>query len=190
MMSPIRNDQREKQFMRAIFDATLEILRKDGYRQLTIEAIAQKAGVNQQDIYRWWPNKGAVVLEAYSEHVAQQTKPQDTQNLAKDLELFFTSLFILWKTYGDVARTMIAEVQNDLNLYEKYVIFNIQRREALHSILKKGLERNEIESDADLESLIDILYGAIWYRLLVGHAPLDQEFAHYLVDKVLKAYEP
>lgn len=190
MMSPAHANQRQKQSVRAIFDATLEILRKDGYRQLTIEAIAQKAGVNQQDIYRWWPNKGAVILEAYSEHVAQQTEPQDTQNLAQDLEIFFTSLFTLWETYGDVARTMIAEVQHDLHLYEKYVIFNIQRREVLCNILKKGLERNELDPDTDLESLIDILYGAIWYRLLLGHAPLDQHFAHYLVGKVLKAYEP
>lgn len=182
------SQRRRKQPHRAILDATLELLCRSGYSKLTIDAIAKQAGVSRQTIYRWWPNKGAVVLESYSECVAQQVQPQDTQDLAKDLTAFLVSLFHLWEKYNDAACAMIAEAQSDLEFREQYVSFNLQRRDALRVILQRGIDRNELAASTNLDSLIDSLYGATWYRLLLGHAPLDQDFAQFLVNQVLSAH--
>lgn len=184
------SQRRRKQPHRAILDATLELLCRSGYSKLTIDAIAKQAGVSRQTIYRWWPNKGAVVLEAYSECVAQQVQPQDTQDLAKDLTAFLVSLFHLWEKYNDAARAMIAEAQSDLEFREQYVSFNLQRRDTLRVILQRGIDRNELAASTNLDSLIDSLYGATWYRLLLGHAPLDQDFAQFLVNQVLSTHTP
>src|SRR3954471_7262811 len=83
--------RRSNKSHKAILQAALDLLEQDGYRALTIEAIAARAGVGKQTIYRWWPSKAAVVLEAFTVNAATQIPQPNTGSLQQDLQKFFAA---------------------------------------------------------------------------------------------------
>src|SRR5439155_4247349 len=98
----------------AIVDAALALCREHGYARVSIEAIAARAGVGKQTIYRWWPSKGAVVLEAF-ERVAAEIPVPDTGDVASDMRPFLTDVVRLCadNTYGPHLGARIGEPQHD-----------------------------------------------------------------------------
>ena len=183
--APQRRSDRAHQ---AILQASLELLMQDGYRALTIEGIAARAGVGKQTIYRWWPSKGAVILEAYATFADILVPHIDTGSLRTDLlahlELAFESLE---GKGGEILRGLMAEAQLDEAFGKEFQrVFLWARRDSLVALLQHGIERGELPSDADPGLLADIIYGAKWYRLMSQHAPLDKAFAQQLVNLVFR----
>lgn len=178
---PRLQKHRRKAPYRAILDAALALLFEDGYTKLTVERLAERAGVSRQTIYRWWPSLGAVVLEAYGEEAARRVPEPDTGSLAGDLRQLLGDISKLWRAHGDAPRAMIAESQRDPRFMELWREFNQRRREVLLRILKRAEERGELALGSDAEFLTDLIYGPLWYRLLLGHAPLDEDFTERIV---------
>jgi AcrR family transcriptional regulator len=167
---------------KAILTASLKLLRQKGYRSVTIEGIADAAGVGKQTIYRWWSSKAAVILEAFARDTAGRITMPDTGTVQSDLEVFLGQAFeILTRESGQMVRSLMSEALLDaefaVSLRE---IFIDSRRRALRDILLRGIKRGEIPSDVEIELVIDLVYGPMWYRLLNNHAPLDRAFAHQL----------
>lgn len=177
-----RRNQRSHQ---AILKATAELLEEKGYRDICIEAIASRAGVGKQTIYRWWPSKAAVVMEAYSEKATQNIPTPDTGSVKQDLYHILQQLFAMLTTTttGTAVTGLIAEAQMDASLAEAFREQFIKcRRAATRTILERGIARGELRPDLNLELVIDTIYGPIWYRLLLKHATLDDAFAEELVN--------
>ena len=177
-----RRNQRSHQ---AILKATAELLEEKGYRDICIEAIASRAGVGKQTIYRWWPSKAAVVMEAYSEKATQNIPTPDTGSVKQDLYQILQQLFAMLTTTttGTAVTGLIAEAQMDASLAEAFREQFIKcRRAATRTILERGIARGELRPDLNLELVIDTIYGPIWYRLLLKHAALDDAFAEELVN--------
>jgi AcrR family transcriptional regulator len=177
-----RRNQRSHQ---AILKATAELLEEKGYRDICIEAIASRAGVGKQTIYRWWPSKAAVVMEAYSEKATQNIPTPDTGSVKQDLYQILQQLFAMLTTTttGTAVTGLIAEAQMDASLAEAFREQFIKcRRAATRTILERGIARGELRPDLNLELVIDAIYGPIWYRLLLKHAALDDAFAEELVN--------
>ncbi|NMG08412.1 TetR/AcrR family transcriptional regulator [Brasilonema sp. UFV-L1] len=177
-----RRNQRSHQ---AILKATAELLEEKGYRDICIEAIASRAGVGKQTIYRWWPSKAAVVMEAYSEKATQNIPTPDTGSVKQDLYQILQQLFAILTTTttGTAVTGLIAEAQMDASLAEAFREQFIKcRRAATRTILERGIARGELRPDLNLELVIDTIYGPIWYRLLLKHATLDDAFAEELVN--------
>ena len=115
--NPTRRNQRSRQ---AILSATADLLGEVGYTKLTVEAIAARAGVGKQTIYRWWPDKGALVLDAYLALVGaeQDLTVPDSGDLEADLRL------VLGTTVNSLAdpvfeqryRALLTAIQDDLKL--------------------------------------------------------------------------
>ncbi|MGA8241163.1 MAG: TetR/AcrR family transcriptional regulator [Desulfobacterales bacterium] len=168
----------------AILVAALKMLRQKGYRSVTIEGIAAEAGVGKQTIYRWWPSKAAVVLEAFARYTAGRITMPDTGNVQDDLEAFLVQAFdMLIRESGQLVRSLMSEaLLDDEFAVSMRDIFIASRRSALREILNKGIERGEVASDADIELIIDLIYGPMWYRLLNNHAPLNLLFAKQLSE--------
>ena len=169
----------------AILKATAELLEEKGYRDICIEAIASRAGVGKQTIYRWWPSKAAVVMEAYSEKATQNIPTPDTGSVKQDLYQILQQLFAMLTTTttGTAVTGLIAEAQMDASLAEAFREQFIKcRRAATRTILERGIARGELRPDLNLELVIDAIYGPIWYRLLLKHAALDDAFAEELVN--------
>jgi AcrR family transcriptional regulator len=179
-----RNDKSHK----AILQAALELLEQDGYRALTIEAIAARAGVGKQTIYRWWPSKAAVVLEAFTANAAMQIPQPDTGSLRQDLQEFFAStLHAGGERTALVLRSLMAESLLDPEFAGQFKhIFIYARRNALGEVLTRGVQCGQLAADVDINFLLDLVYGVIWYRVLVQHAALDEESMEQMVDMIMR----
>jgi AcrR family transcriptional regulator len=173
----------------AILDTTLELLRSGGVGGLTIDAIADAAGVGRQTIYRWWPSKGAVVAEAITRHARAIVPARDSGSLAADLTAFLTDSFTGLDDPGTrrVLRRLAAAAQQDEHAAGVLADFTAQRRGALHALLERGRAAGQLPQATDLDMLVDLAYGFLWYRLLVGHAPLDQRAARSLAAHLIAA---
>ena len=170
----------------AILAAALKLLHAKGYRAVTIEGIAFEASVGKQTIYRWWRSKAEVILEAFARHTADRIAVPDSGNMQTDLEKFLVKAFdSLTHEAGEVVRGLMSEALIDPDFAESLrTIFIASRRRALRDILFKGVQRGELGSDVDIEFVIDLVYGAMWYRLLNRHAPLNHRFARQLSELV------
>ena len=182
---------RSVQARRKILDAALQLARTRGYAELTVEGIAAAAGVGKQTIYRWWPSKAAVVLEALRENARAEIEVPDTGELHTDLEGFLRSTFESPKRRPGierVLRAMMAEAQHDDELAKVVRSGLIEpRREALRGIFQRAIARGEISSVQDLDLWADIAFGVLWYRLLAEVGPLDDELAESLAGILSEA---
>ncbi|AXC15201.1 Transcriptional regulator, TetR family [Acidisarcina polymorpha] len=179
--------QRSQRSETLILRAVGRLLAKDGYAALSIEGVAREAGVGKATIYRWWSGKAHLVLDYYCAAPSPVPTP-DSGALEPDLNTFLNDTFkALTSTHaGATMASLMAESQTNpefgAELRERFIS---TRREALRSILQAGQKRREIAADTDLDVTIDLLYGAMWYRLLNRHAPLDARFATRLIRQIL-----
>lgn len=171
----------------AVLGAVASILASEGYGAVTIEGVARQAGVGKQTIYRWWRSRAEVVLEAYATHAESMLPVPDRGSLREDLEAFMVAAFLrLNAVSGPTMRGLMADAVLDpefLELMREVLI--ARRRDSLRQLLERGSARGELVPGTDLELLIDLLFGALWHRLLLCHAPLDEAFAQQVVGVVL-----
>lgn len=162
----------------AIVEATMALLDETSVREITIEAIARAAGVGKVTIYRWWPTKIHLVVDAFMESMLPQTPfPQPGAKFGE----FATHLALLVKKYrgkyGRIVAEIIAEGQFDRDAFTYFRDALLsQRRDAAREIVENAKTRGEIAGDIDADILVDALYGPIYYRLMLGHQPLDAKF--------------
>lgn len=180
--------RRSDQAHQAILQATLEILSQVGYRAMTIEAIAARAGVGKKTIYRWWPSKAAVALEALIASTEEQVPFPDTGSLAGDLTTYFEQSFAgLRGKAGTALSGLAAEAQLDPEFARKFQrVFIVPRKQGLVALLQRGVQRGELAPDTNLDVLADLIYGAKWYRFLLYPAPLDTDFAREIVEIIMR----
>jgi AcrR family transcriptional regulator len=173
----------------AILDATFRLLSGPGPEALTIDAIAAEAGVGRQTIYRWWPSKGAVVADALARHARVVVPERDTGSFTGDLAAFFADSFGGLENEGlaNRLRQIVAQAQHDDHVARVLADFTAVRRAALRALLERGRNAGELAAEADLDMLVDMAYGVLYYRLLVGHAPLDEKAARSLAAELTKS---
>jgi AcrR family transcriptional regulator len=179
--------RRRERPRRAILRSASKLFHRYGLRQLTIEAIAEDAGVGKATIYRWWPSKAALVLDAIHEQVGPEIASPDTGSAREDLRLQIASLIeILTSTRtGKAYVALVAESQHDPALAEAIRDRLIaRRRAATREVFERGTARGELRADLDIDIAIDALYGALYYRLLVSHEPLEPDYADALIAHV------
>ena len=186
---PHTGRRRNEAAREAILAATVQLLRDGGLDGLTVDAIAQTAGVGRQTIYRWWPSKGAMLAEAMGLQAAAVVPPRDSGSFETDLVAFWTDSF---RALADPAqargvRDVAAEAQHDEHVAEALAGFTAQRRSALRAVLQRGVDQGRISPGTDLDLLTDLGYGFLWYRLLVRHRPLDEQAAQDLSAYLIAA---
>jgi AcrR family transcriptional regulator len=183
-----RGRRRSERSHEAILAATQELLVERSYRELTIEGIAARAGVGKQTIYRWWPSKAALVLEAYLTGAEAVAPPPQHATAHEDVSALLGWLIAVLAepTGGHVIAGLVGDLQHDPDLAEGFHHDVVPaRREAMLAALERGRERGEISADADLELAVDALHGAVFYRLLLSGEPLDATFADSLAAQTL-----
>jgi AcrR family transcriptional regulator len=177
---------RSERARRAILQAANELLEREGFAAMTVEAIAERAGVSKATVYRWWPNKAAVVMDGFLSTVSSEVPFLHTGCAREDIRLHMRRLIEAFGgRMGRTVAALIAEGQADPELAEalRSRWLSVRRAEA-REILEGGITRGELREDLDPEVVVDSLYGPIYYRLLVGHAPLEKDFADALADHV------
>jgi AcrR family transcriptional regulator len=156
------------------------MLAQSGLEAMTMEGVAARAGVGKASIYRRWPSKGALALDATLDRYLAGQPARDTGSLEKDL-LATARDWIRWvkrSQSGPTLRFLTAEVQSDPNLAdawrERFVGPVRQRR---RPIVERAISRGEIPAASDPELILDMLYGPLYHRYLHGHLPLNDRFA-------------
>jgi AcrR family transcriptional regulator len=186
---PRRGRPRSESARRATLDAAAELLLANGLDSVSMDAVAERAGVSKATIYRWWPTKETLALEAlYHEWDTARPSTRDTGSLRGDL----LALLRPWirrvraRPYGRVIAALIAEANTDPTFAEQYrARFVEPRREPARTLFKRAIDRGEISADTDVEVALDLLYGPFYHRLLHGHAPLTDRFVQAVVDSAL-----
>ncbi|GIF13608.1 TetR/AcrR family transcriptional regulator [Actinoplanes teichomyceticus] len=185
---PGRRNERARQ---AILRAALELLADSGYADLTVEAIAARAGVGKQTIYRWWRGKGAVILDALVESAtAGAAALPDTGDLRADLRA------VLRGTVAEFAdpklsattRALTIETLSDDRLAEE-VRDRLLRPQlaAVADRLRAARRAGQVRADVDLDQVVELLMGPVYHRWLLRTGPLTDDYADAVVELVLTA---
>jgi AcrR family transcriptional regulator len=170
----------------AILKATLHLLERQPLRKVTADAIARRAGVSKATIYKWWPNKSLVALDAYLAEMSELVIMPDTgsaeldfSNQLKSVMAFYTSP--LGRLFGQ----FLAEGQSDpafLSLFRERFLY--ARRNAARVMWQRGVDRGEIRKEIDSDLVLDLIYGPMIFRLLAGHGSLHESESAALVEVV------
>ncbi|NVI86420.1 TetR/AcrR family transcriptional regulator [Actinomadura sp. BRA 177] len=166
--------------------ATLDLARETGYAKLSIEAVAARAGVGKHTIYRRWPSRGLLFLDAVLSLNTAGLEHRDTGDIVADLrEVMVKAVDLLGRPpWGPLYQDLIGEAQHDPEVAAALDQRFIQPQTAdTLARLKTARERGEIAPDFDLDLAMDILSGPLYYRLLITQQPLT----HADVDRVLQA---
>ena len=184
-----RGRPRSERARRAILQAAADLLLDSGGGQVSMDAVASRAGVSKATIYRWWPSKERLALEALVEWSSASSPPRDTGDLRSDL----LALVRPWvrdirrRQFGRVIAALIAEAQSDPAFAAEYRHhFVDHRREPMQAAFARAIARGEAPADLDIDVALDLVYGPLYHRLLQGHAPLTDRFAQQVVDLALK----
>lgn len=172
----------------AILKAANELLENEGYSGFTIEAVAARAGAARSTIYRWWPTRGALAMAGFLSETAPKIAYRHTKSPMSDLK---QQIMLVAEVYsGKVGRTIsaiVAQGQGDPETLKALLDGYVRpRRDEAKLVLKRGIECGELRRDIDLDVVVDALYGAIWYRILVPHAPITVKWAAKLTDQVFR----
>jgi AcrR family transcriptional regulator len=169
-------------------DAVYELLQERSVRDLTMEAVANRAGVGKPTLYKWWPTKAALVLAMFRERIAVALPPPSVGTAEEAIRDMACALIgPLNGQLGKVLSELIAEGQSEpailRELFDKHIRGH---HEAKAADIERGKTNGELASDADPELIIDAVFGAIFYRLLFRTSPLTEEFSDQLVSQVFR----
>jgi AcrR family transcriptional regulator len=177
---------------RAILTATLKLMAEDGVRDLRMDDVAERAGVGKATIYRRYRSKNALISAAVATLVDEIAIPHIGSTRAdllalmeQAVELYSGSLAPrLMPSLVEEARRnpeLAKTVRND---------FLSARRAALSAVLERGIRRGDLSRGLDVELALDVLGGAIFYRLLITGGPIDQRLAEGVVELILRGFAP
>ena len=176
----------------AVLEAAADLLIEGGLAAATIEAVAARAGVSKVTIYKWWPTRGSVAIDAYFHRFKETIEFADSGDLAADLTAQIALLVEAFRGQaGVVMAELIGLAQSDpvlaATLRQRWLE---PRRAASAAVLRRAVERGQIRPDTDIAALLDQLYAPLYYRLTMGHEPLDRALAPTLVRTVLEGVRP
>lgn len=176
---------------KAILETAIDLVTELGFRAVSIEAIAAKAGVAKTTIYRRWPNKAAVVMDAFMERLLRTQFPT-TKKVTDSVRLQMRSMARAFRSKdGDVLKALLSEAQFDTELATAFrERWTLPRRKIALEVLQKAVSQGELRPDIDLEATIDLLYAPMYYRLQMGTAPLSDAYIDEIFNQVAKGLLP
>ena len=174
---------RDEAARRRVLDSARHLVRTLGPRAVTVDEIAAAAGVGKQTIYRWWPSKSSVIMDALVELTDPvPTDLPDSTYEAVRLQMRRVAAMFASRN-GELIREVVADAQGDQALAKDFRDRFFAHRRALGAAtLDKGIATGELRSDLDVDDALDALYGPLWLRLLVGHRPIGPGAADQVLD--------
>jgi AcrR family transcriptional regulator len=191
---PQRGRKRSERSRQAILAASLDLIAERGYGALTIEAIAARAGTGKQTIYRWWPSKAAVVLEALNAEAQTLVVVPRSGTTRERLRGFLRETFssvARQPATAEVLRALMAASQLDPTFRHEFDVgFLARRRELLHELLNALLDEEQLVATVSEELLVDVVFGTLWYRLLRADDAPSPHVAEELLALMTQSLRP
>ena len=176
----------------AILRSTLKLLGENGFSDLSIEGVAAHADVGKATVYRWWPNKAALITDAFASSTGRKLHFPDTGSVYTDMNQQMRQLIKIFRSRrGRIVSAILAAGQSDKDVIRAFrERFMKPRRREAYATLQRGIERGELRDDVDMDLLLDSLYGPIYMRFLIGHRKLTPDFVDRLCKLVLGGTRP
>ena len=183
-----RGRPRSEQADRAILAAATELLAERGLGGMSMEEVAARAGVGKATVYRRWPSRGALALDAFLAEFEEQQPLPDTGSFRGDLLAALRSWMrsVTRTPAGHMLAGLVGEAQRDPALaaaWRDRVIEPLRARTTI--LLDRAISRGEIPADVDKDVVLDMMFGSAYHRLLNGHRPLTDRFARQVVDIIV-----
>lgn len=171
-----------------VLHAALEVLAESGLPGFTMEAVANRASASKTTLYRRWPSRMALLVDAM-DHAFPPLETGTTGDLRSDLLALMaaTEALLGSQPFPRLLAAVIDAAERDASLAGLHVELTERRREPVRAILGQAVERGHISPDVDLELVVDLLVGPAFYRRFVAHRPFPERYAAELVDLVLAA---
>ncbi|BEV11066.1 TetR/AcrR family transcriptional regulator [Asticcacaulis sp. DW145] len=188
-----RGRPRSESAREQILQATLDLLEAGNLRDITAEAIARKAGVSKATLYKWWPNKLHIAFDAFMARMSDEIVVPDTGSSEHDFLMAMRDAMAFYSSAaGRTLAQLIAEGQGDETFNQALLeSFLNQRREAVATIWRRGVERGDLRSDIDMQMGLDLIYGPLMFRFLAGRFhSMNAEEADKLIAIVFRGITP
>lgn len=183
-----RGRPRSEKARRAILDAADELLLRRGLDAVSMDEVAERAGTSKATIYRWWPSKHVLALDALREAWDEAGGPiPDTGSLRADLHEVVRPWvkLLISSPYGRAVAELVGEVHRSPDFALAWrTQFIGPRRERGREVFARAVERGEVRAGTDVETTLDLIFGPLYHRLLHGHLPLTASFAGQVIDTV------
>jgi AcrR family transcriptional regulator len=191
---PRRGRPRSEKSKAAIIAAAAGLILERGVDAVSMDAIAEQAGVSKATIYRWWPTKETLAIDAlYEDWEAAYPVAPDTGDLRADLR----GVFLPWvdhitkRPYARVLGALLTRARTDDAFAKEFDQRLVQPRRARgRAIFHRAIERGELPAGTDVELALDLLYGPVYHRFLQGHLPISREFVEAVIDAALLGLLP
>lgn len=187
--SPIRGKRspgrmRSETSRLAILNAALSLLEASSLQQITIEAIAKEAGVGKATIYRWWPSKVSIVIDAFVQNHIMHTPVPKGGACREALRVHIHRMVQQYSGRGGrLVAQLLAEGQSSTEVLREFrERFFYGRRAMVREVIEQGRANGEFRTDMDPEFMMDMIYSPVYFRLIMGHLPLSDSFAEELAD--------
>jgi AcrR family transcriptional regulator len=183
---------RSERARQAILRSTLKILGRNGFSDFKIEEVAEHASVGKATVYRWWANKGALIADAFASSTTRKLRFPDTGSVYSDMSQQMRQLVKVFRSrHGRIVSAILAAGQTDKDLIEAFrERFLWPRRREAYRTLRRAMARGELSKNADLDLILDSLYGPIYMRFLIQHDQLTPDFVERLCALVLRGAKP
>ena len=181
-----RGRTRDQDARQRVLSAAFELVGANPPGEISINAIAAAADVAKQTIYRWWPSRTAVILDALVDGTMQATPFHESGDIRADFEAHLRTVIRLFNSpTGRIVREMLAEAQTDKAIASEFhERFWEPRRDLSRARLERGIELGQIRADIDREIVLDTIYGPLWTRLMVRHQKLTSAHAKQITETV------
>lgn len=183
-----RGRRRSRRSEEAILDATLALLGEVGFSGLTIDGIAARAGVGKATIYRHWPGKAHLVVDAFRSRIPALPVP-DTGTLRGDL-VAVVGFMVEGLSRSPLSRILPALVEaaeSDPELERLFKVFGEERRTLIRQVLERAAARGELRPDLDLEVVLDCVVGPVFARRLLVRKPFTPRYGEQVIDLLIPA---
>ncbi len=173
-----------------IMDAVYSLLQKKSVRDLTMEEVARRAKVGKPTLYKWWPTKATMVLAMLCERMAPNLERPSDLTAEEALQFRVRSLIDAFGgPFGEIVAGLIAEGQSEPAIREAFFDRWVSpRRAATIADLQRGKNIGELASDTKPDLLNDAIFGAIYYRFLLGLTPFTKRFGEELVEHAIRGH--
>jgi AcrR family transcriptional regulator len=183
---------RNERSHQAILDAALKLCREQGFAKTSVDAIAKEAGVGKQTIYRWWPSKAALLVEAIDKLVASSIEFPDTGDIYADLREQMLGVAQYFRTtQSSTYREVIGAAQSDPAAAQAVLDTLVNPRvEDFRRRLERAQQQGQIRADVVLDDVVELLYAPLYYRLLLRTRPNTPEQVEDILNLAFDGLRP
>jgi AcrR family transcriptional regulator len=184
-----RGRPRSEERRDAVLKAAMELMREDDLRRASVDRISARSGVSKATIYKWWPNRTAVAIDAFLHQMMADAPVPDTGSAAEDFRLTLRGMMGFYTSpLGAIYAQLVGESQFYPTERERIRTHQVNvRRAAVSKIWDRGVARGELDPNLDPEVALDLIFGPAMYRRATGHAGLTPAHADAIVATAMRA---